>query len=147
MSALAIWFFLLVLDSEGKSNLGPIAVILFCLLCGGYYELWIFDRKLGKIEQQSGFFLFFKRKTFLIKELKYLQISSFVKGEAGITAGVGIAKTGRKFWQKRYLKLTLVTHTNRSYQIEMVGQGGYDKLEQKGKLISQLCGVELISLV
>lgn len=142
----AAGFLVIVLVSSydpDNSNIGPVFLTLACLLCGSYYEAWIFNSKRRAIEHHHGFFLLFKRKQIAMQDLEAVQLSRFIKGQPG-KMKKPVAEEGRSFFQPELHKLTLFTKEGTAYDVEILKSIHQKSLAQKAQAIADICQVPLV---
>ncbi|NNG01687.1 MAG: hypothetical protein HKM93_20040 [Desulfobacteraceae bacterium] len=131
----------IVSDGGGLSgNTGPLVIMTICLLCGAYYEAWFFDRGNRKIEQRFGLIFLFKRKIISMDDVEGVQISGFTTGSEK-----PVATDKKKFFQKEFVKLTLITKIGKIHDIETISGRKHDKITEKASTIAEFCGAPLIT--
>ncbi|MBF0279980.1 MAG: hypothetical protein HQM13_19440 [SAR324 cluster bacterium] len=125
------------------SNIGPLVLIFACFLLGLYKEAWIFNAVTREIEQQHGLQFLFKRRTLSMDQLESVQLSRFIKGQAGLEAQQSVFQRKRLF-QPEYHRLMLVTKEGEKIVVEILKIAQGEALLQKANAIAGLCQVPLI---
>ena len=143
--AAALWvgaFF--ITDSNPTAfPLAPIFLMLGCVLCGAYYEAWIFDAPLQEVEHHHGFFFLFKRKKIPMQTLQSVQLSRFLKGHPGRPKSP-IEDSTRSFFQPEMHKLSLLTKEGVAHDIEILKGSHHNPLEKKAQAIAEICQIPLV---
>lgn len=130
-------------DGGGISNnIGPLIIMIICLLCGCYYEAWIFNRNTRTIEQRFGLLFLFNRKTYAMDDLEAVKISGFRTGSQK-----AIDTDRKKFFQKDFIKLTLVTKQGSIHDIETLTGKNRTSIEKKALKLAEFCDASLVNEV
>lgn len=125
------------------SRVAPIFLMVVCLLCGSYYEAWVFDSARQTIEHHHGIFFLFKRTKIPMQDLQSVQLNRFRKGHPG-KASPPIEDASQSFFQPEMQKLSLLTKNGVAHDIEIL-KGSHEKsLEKKAQAIATFCQIPLV---
>ncbi|HDQ14647.1 MAG TPA: hypothetical protein ENN41_07530 [Sediminispirochaeta sp.] len=119
--------------AEGTSfRLVPAVLVLIFVLLGLYQEQWIFNRDTGTISHDHGLLPISKTRMYKRETVDHIEISSFRKGEAPMSAQKG----QKKFFQKDLLRLSLVLGDAGRKDIEISEEKNKATLERRAASIA-----------
>lgn len=145
----------------------PFIILVISVLASLYNDSWIFDKNWKTAEHRFGLLFLFKRKQFLLSDIKELEIRQFIKGSLdylkeqqsksneGATdqyiPEIGTGVVGSKIKKRtgpppvRFIELNLVLENGKSINLETTKARHYDYFREKSKTIADFLEKPLIS--
>jgi hypothetical protein len=123
-----------------RANTIPLLLALLALLGAAYRERWIFDRSAGRLLYQFGLVFLHSNRVIALETIKEVRLARFIKGRLA-----GKQESGRSFWQRTVLTLSLADREGRLYRLETYQSGNPQQVLQTARELSDYCGLPLLS--